>query len=80
MKNSDILRLDIAEQVARLTDEQLYKLQCEMEDDYPGVDLLDFSRSLTCDKCRELFGQCENDDTINCKDRCIEWYQQEKNN
>lgn len=76
MNNADRMRAELSDQMLKLTLEQLYKLVNTAEELEPDDNVIELGNLLTCDKCREKYGECSKE-TRDCESRFLRFYEEE---
>lgn len=72
MNNGLMVRMEIALQLLKMDDRQLFRLHNLIEEYAPDND----TKFLPCDKCREKYGEC-GEDTRDCESRFLEFCKEE---
>lgn len=71
MNNLEKMKQSLCEQIQNMDVEQFYDFTCKLEelDDHPAEkSLLSMTNVLTCVRCREVYGNC---DELSEEDKCI---------
>lgn len=76
MNNADRMRAELSDQILKLTLEQLYKLINTAEELEPDDNVIELGNMLTCDKCREKYGEC-SEETRDCESRFLRFCEEE---
>ena len=76
MNNGLMVRMDIALQLLKMDDRQLFRLHNLIEEYATDNDIIDISKFLPCDKCREKYGEC-SEETSDCESRFLEFCEEE---
>ena len=79
MKNIDIMKLSLIDQITNMTTEQFKRLNdilCEEYDFNPGY--INKDALFTCEDCRRLYGKCiESERTEECDKRFMKYLESE---
>lgn len=76
MNNGLMVRMEIALQLLKMDDRQLFRLHNLIEEYAPYNDIIDISKFFPCDKCREKYGEC-SEETSDCERRFLEFCEEE---
>jgi len=79
MNNLDKMKQSICTQIQEMDAIAFYEFITEFEEstDHGDCPVISVSEILTCQKCKELYGSCNNDFTDECKNRFKKYCEQE---
>lgn len=76
MNNGLVMRMEMNLQILKMDDRQLFQLHNLIEEYAPDNDIIDISQFFPCDKCREKYGECD-EETRDCESRFLEFCEEE---
>lgn len=62
MKNIDVIKKDLCDQIMKATPEQLKSIIDAVKEGDVDLQWIDINKALTCDKCEKMYG-CKTDDS-----------------